>query len=71
METNGIVRENLQKVRENIESACRRSGRDPKEVTLIAVSKTKPVPLLLEAYEKGERDFGVTSSFSLMDSFSS
>ncbi len=58
METNGIVRENLQKVRENIESACRRSGRDPKEVTLIAVSKTKPVPLLLEAYEKGERDFG-------------
>lgn len=58
METNGIVRENLQKVRENIESACRRSGRDPKEVTLIAVSKTKPVPLLLEAYEEGERDFG-------------
>lgn len=58
METNGIVKENLQKVRENIESACRRSGRDPKEVTLIAVSKTKPVPLLLEAYEEGERDFG-------------
>ena len=39
-------------------AACLRAGRDPKEVTLISVSKTKPVSMLMEAYEAGERDFG-------------
>ncbi len=34
-----MVREQLQKVQERMEAACRRAGRDPKEVTLIAVSK--------------------------------
>ena len=38
-----MVQENLKTVRERIEAACRRVGRDPGEVTLIAVSKTKPV----------------------------
>ena len=53
-----MVKESLEEVRENIRQACRRAGRDPKEVTLIAVSKTKPVPMLREAYEAGARDFG-------------
>ena len=38
-----MVAENLEQVRKNIELACKEAGRDPKEVTLISVSKTKPV----------------------------
>ena len=49
---------NYHEVKERMEAACARAGRDPKEVTLIAVSKTKPVSMLLEAYEAGSRDFG-------------
>lgn len=52
------ITENLKDVRERINAACRRAGRNPEEVTLISVSKTKPVPMLMEAYEAGERDFG-------------
>lgn len=53
-----MVKEQLKQVRHNIEEACIRAGRDPKEVTLIAVTKTKPVSMLWEAYEEGARDFG-------------
>ena len=53
-----MIRENLNDVKENIVSACRASNRQPQDVTLIAVSKTKPVELLREAYDAGIRDFG-------------
>lgn len=53
-----MVTENLKKVHENIVRACEKAGRDPKEVTLISVSKTKPLPMLEEAYAAGSRDFG-------------
>ncbi len=53
-----MVTENLKKVHENIVNACEKAGRDPKEVTLISVSKTKPLPMLEEAYAAGSRDFG-------------
>ncbi|MGI6007994.1 MAG: YggS family pyridoxal phosphate-dependent enzyme [Ruminococcus sp.] len=53
-----MVQENLKTVREKIEAACRRAGRDPEEVTLIAVSKTKPVEMMKEAMEMGQLDFG-------------
>lgn len=53
-----MVTENLNQVRENIKAACEAAGRDPKEVTLIAVSKTKPVHMLQEAYDAGARVFG-------------
>ena len=52
------IAENIKNVRERVNAACLRAGRDPKEVTLISVSKTKPVSMLMEAYEAGERDFG-------------
>ena len=51
-------REQLEEVRQNIRNACERSGRKVEDVTLIAVSKTKPVPMLQEAYDAGARDFG-------------
>ncbi len=53
-----MLKENYQKVEEEIEQACRRSGRDRSEVTLISVSKTKPVEMLQEAYDLGARNFG-------------
>lgn len=52
------LRENLKKVEENIEAACKRAGRDRSEVTLIAVSKTKPVEMLQTIYDLGIREFG-------------
>ncbi len=53
-----MISENLDKVQNNINSACMNVGRDPSEVTLIAVSKTKPVEMLKEAYDHGCRNFG-------------
>ena len=53
-----MIKNQLGEVRKHIEDACRRAGRSPEEVTLIAVSKTKPIPMLMEAYDAGTRDFG-------------
>ena len=53
-----MISENLDKVQNNINSACMNVGRDPSEVTIIAVSKTKPVEMLKEAYDHGCRNFG-------------
>lgn len=53
-----MIKEELQKVEQNIQEACRRAGRKRDEITLIAVSKTKPVPVLQEAYDLGVRVFG-------------
>ncbi|MBQ9867145.1 MAG: YggS family pyridoxal phosphate-dependent enzyme [Lachnospiraceae bacterium] len=53
-----MISENLDKVQNNINSACMNVGRAPSEVTLIAVSKTKPVEMLKEAYDHGCRNFG-------------
>lgn len=53
-----MVTENLKAVEENIRMACERSGRNRDEVTLIAVSKTKPVEMMEEAMASGIRIFG-------------
>ena len=62
-----MVAENLEQVRKNFELACKEAGRDPKEVTLISVSKTKPVSMLQEAYDAGSRDFGENKVQEIMD----
>lgn len=53
-----MLKQNLEAVQNNIAKACAKVGRDVSEVTLIAVSKTKPVPMLEEVYQAGSRDFG-------------
>lgn len=53
-----MLKENLANVNENIRRACEKSGRPTEDVTLIAVSKTKPVSMLREIYDAGVRDFG-------------
>jgi PLP dependent protein len=62
-----MVAQNLALVSQKLEQACRRAEREPKEVTLIAVSKTKPLPLLQEAYDAGCRDFGENKVQELVD----
>lgn len=53
-----MVAENLRAVEEKISAACLRAGRKREDVTLIAVSKTKPEAMIEEAYGAGQRDFG-------------
>ena len=53
-----MVTENLKKVEEKIEKACERSGRSRSDVTLIAVSKTKPIEMMQEAMQAGVSIFG-------------
>ncbi len=63
------IRENLASVEKNITEACERAGRSRDEVTLIAVSKTKPVEMITEAYEAGIRDFGENRVQELMEKY--
>ena len=62
-----MLKDNLKIVEENIQAACDRAGRKRKEVTLIAVSKTKPVEMLQEIYDENIRDFGENKVQELCD----
>ena len=53
-----MLKDQLQEVEKRIQAACDRAGRKREEVTLMAVSKTKPVETLQEAYDLGVRIFG-------------
>lgn len=53
-----MVVENLAEVERRICAACERAGRSREEVTLIAVSKTKPISMIEELLPGGTRDFG-------------
>lgn len=53
-----MISENLDLIEKRICAACERAGRDRSSVTLICVTKTKPLEMLQEAYDKGQRDFG-------------
>lgn len=53
-----MIRDQLHEVETRIQAACARAGRKREEVTLIAVSKTKPIEVLQEAYDLGVRVFG-------------
>lgn len=53
-----MIKENVAEVEARIQAACKRAGRRREEVTLIAVSKTKPVRDIYEVMETGIKDFG-------------
>nr|WP_027870781.1 YggS family pyridoxal phosphate-dependent enzyme [[Eubacterium] cellulosolvens] len=53
-----MLTENYDAVWKNIKDSCEKAGRDASEVTLIAVSKTKPEEDIRELYDHGVRDFG-------------
>ena len=52
------IAENLVAIRERIERAAQKAGRNPDEVALMAVCKTKPAEAIREAYQAGQRLFG-------------
>ena len=53
-----MIQTNLNHVEQNILAACEKCGRSRDEITLIAVSKTKPVEMISEVYNYGIREFG-------------
>ena len=52
------IADNLAKVRSRIDAAAQRAGRNPAEITLVAVSKTFDADHVRAAWEAGQRDFG-------------
>lgn len=52
------IQENYQTIKKRIKQIALQYGRDPKEITVIAASKSQPVEHLIEAYHAGCRDFG-------------
>ena len=64
-----MLRDNLYEVEKNIQDACLRAGRKREEVTLVAVSKTKPVSMLEEIYNENIRHFGENKVQELCEKF--
>src|SRR5947209_1024508 len=56
--TGAQLRARLDEVRSRIDASARRAGRDAREVTLVAVSKTHPASLVAQAIRAGARDLG-------------
>ncbi len=53
-----MIVDNIKEIQNEINDVCAKVGRNPKEVTLIAVSKTKPYTDIEEALESGCVDYG-------------
>ena len=64
-----MINENISKVRENIVKACEKAGRNPEEVTLIAVSKTKPVSAIEKTLLSRTLDYGENKVQELCDKY--
>ncbi len=64
-----MIKDNYDKVRHNIDEACIKAGRDPKEVLLVAVSKTKPLSDIEELISAGVEDFGENKVQELSQKF--
>ncbi|KAB1439641.1 YggS family pyridoxal phosphate-dependent enzyme [Candidatus Galacturonibacter soehngenii] len=64
-----MIKDNLDLVEHKITNACKRAGRDRSEVTLIAVSKTKPISMIEEVLEEGILHFGENKVQELCDKY--
>ncbi len=63
------ISKNYLEVFHNVLETANSCNRTPEDVTLIAVSKTKPVSMLQEAYDAGARDFGENKVQEIMDKY--
>jgi pyridoxal phosphate enzyme (YggS family) len=61
------IQTNIEQIRSRIAAACARSGRNPAEVRLVAVSKTKPAAMINEAAAAGQQLFGENYVQEFMD----
>ena len=64
-----MLKDNLANVENNIVKSCNLSGRSRDDVTLIAVSKTKPSEMIEELYNIGVRDFGENKVQEMVDKY--
>ena len=64
-----MIKENLNDIEKRIQKACHRSKRNRSEVTLIAVSKTKPLDMIREAYNCNMRHFGENKVQEMVQKF--
>ncbi len=64
-----MLTKNYDDVKQRLEYACKKSDRDPEEVCLIAVSKTKPIAMLQEVYDHGCLDFGENKVQELVEKY--
>ena len=62
-----MITENVHIVKEKIAEICKNSGRNPGEITLIAVSKTNPISAIEEAVSAGITDLGENKAQELRD----
>ena len=69
MENNDFINENIYQVEENIRLACEKSNRNRDDITLIAVSKTKPIDMLVAAQLAGICDFGENKVQEMCDKY--
>ena len=64
-----MIKNNIESIQKKIENACMKSGRDTNTAHLIAVSKTKPVSMLQQAYDAGIRDFGENKVQEILEKY--
>ena len=64
-----MLKKQYQEVKQIVIQSCINASRNPDDVTLIAVSKTKPVEMLKEIYDSGCRHFGENKVQELMDKY--
>lgn len=69
MEDYGYISENIENIRKNIDAACKRSGRDPKDVLLLAVSKTVDVDRIKVAVDSGLNSLGENRVQEIMEKY--
>ena len=69
MDKNSFILENLNHVEENIRIACEKCNRNREEVTLIAVSKTKPIDMITTAHLAGICNFGENKVQEMCDKY--
>jgi len=65
------ISDNLDQIRLQIEESCKKCGRNPEEITLIAVSKTKPNEAIIDAYAANQLHFGENRMQELQDKMES
>ena len=64
-----MVVDNYKKIRQEIDKTARQCGRDPSEITLIAVSKTKPLSDIEQLIDIGVEDYGENKVQELCDKY--
>ncbi len=64
-----MISENIHIVREKIARAAEKAGRNPEEITLVAVSKTEPISAIEEALNAGVKDFGENKAQEFRDKY--